>query len=163
MRTVHLLRHAKSDWNDEAIEDRERPLAPRGIKAARQLAQHLKKADFEVDLVLSSPARRTRETVELIRPALGKAEISFEKDLYGASAEELLKRLRRLPRKVAAVLIVGHNPGIEIVASLLLPEDAGLGRFPTGALASLRFPGNDWKSIQEGGAEAIGFITPKEL
>ena len=163
MKTVHLLRHAKSDWDDEALQDRERPLAPRGIKASRQLAQHLKTQHFEVDLVLCSTARRTRETLELLRPALGKAEIKFEEDLYGAGADELELRLRRLPKKVAAVLIVGHNPGIEELASLLLPPAAGPGHFPTGALSSLRLLVNDWKAIVEGEAESTGFITPKEL
>ena len=163
MKTVHLLRHAKSDWGDEGLEDHERPLAPRGIQASRQLAQHLKKGHFEVGLVLCSTAQRARETLELLRPALGMAEIKFEAGLYGAGADELESRLRRLPKKVAGVLIVGHNPGIEELASLLLPPSESPGHFPTGTLASLRFPVSDWNSIVEGEAESIGFITPKEL
>jgi phosphohistidine phosphatase len=162
MRTLHLLRHAKSDWNDERLPDHERPLAPRGIKAAHRLADHLEEAPLEVGLVLCSTAVRTRETLKLIRPALGKVEVKFEDDLYGAGADELEKRLRRLPRKVAAVMVIGHNPGIEALASVLLGPVAP-GHFPTGALASLRFSADDWKSIREGDAELTRFVTPKEL
>ncbi len=163
MKALHLLRHAKSDWADEGLEDHQRPLAPRGIKAARLLAHHLTKTHLMVDLVLCSTARRTRETLELLRPALGEAEISFEKDLYGAGPDEVEKRLRRLPRKVASLLVVGHNPGIEVLASLLLPPDEGPGHFPTGAMASLRLPISDWTTLREGGAELTSFWTPKEL
>jgi phosphohistidine phosphatase len=163
MKNLHLLRHAKSDWADESLPDTERPLAPRGIKAARQLAARLKGKPIEVDLVLCSTARRTRETLELIRPGLGKADIKFEDGLYGAGAEELIARLRRVPKKVDGVLVIGHNPGIEEAAWLLLGPDRAPGHFPTGALVSMRFVVEDWRSIQEGGAEPLGFITPKDL
>ncbi len=162
MKTLHLLRHAKSDWEEGALRDRERPLAPRGIKAARRLAEHFHKAPLEVDLVLCSTARRTRETLDLILPALGKVQVKFEDDLYGAGADALELRLRRLPRKVRAVLVVGHNPGLEELASLLLGP-SGPGHLPTGALLSVRFPADDWPSIRAVAAEAIGFVTPKEI
>jgi phosphohistidine phosphatase len=162
MRTLHLLRHAKSDWADEKLPDRERPLAARGVKAARQLALRLKEKPIEVDLVLCSTARRTRETLELIRPALGKADIKLEDGLYGAAADELIARLRRVPKKVGAVLVIGHNPGIEEAAWLLLGPDRAPGHFPTCALAGIRFAVEDWRSIEEGGGEPIGFITPKD-
>jgi phosphohistidine phosphatase len=162
VKTLHLLRHAKSDWADEKLPDKDRPLAPRGIKAARQLAARLKVKPMAVDLVLCSTARRARETLELIRPALGKADIKLEDGLYGASADKLIARLRRVPKKVGAVLVIGHNPGIEEAAWLLLGPDRAPGHFPTCALASIRFAGADWRSIQEGGGELIGFITPKD-
>ena len=163
MKTLHLLRHAKSDWDDESLPDQERPLAPRGIKAARQLAARLKEKPIEAELVLCSTARRTRETLDLIRTALGEADLKFEDGLYGAGAEELIARLRRLPKKIGAVMVIGHNPGIEEAAWLLLGPDRSPGHFPTGALASLRFEVEDWRSIKEGGAELLGFITPKDL
>ena len=162
MKTLHLLRHAKSDWEDGALGDHERPLAPRGIKAARRLAEHLENAPLEVGLVLCSTAKRTRETLELILPALGKVDVRFEDDLYGAEAGALEARLRRLPRKVGAVLVVAHNPGLEELASLLLGP-RGPGHLPTGALASLRFPTDAWGSIRAVAAEPIGFVTPEEL
>lgn len=111
--------------------------------------------------MLCSTARRTRETLELLLPALGKVEVGFEDDLYGAGAGELQARLRRLPRRVGAALVIGHNPGLEELASLLLGP-AAPGHFPTLALASMRFPVADWRSIREGAAEPIAFVTPKE-
>jgi len=162
VKTLHLLRHAKSDWDDRSLTDHERPLAPRGSKAARELAERLKKKRIEVDLVLCSTARRNRETLDLIRPALGSAEVKLEDDLYGASAEELIERLRRVSKKVGAVLIIGHNPGIEEAAWLLLGPDRAPGHFPTGAMVSMRFAVEDWRSIKEGSAEPLGFITPKD-
>jgi phosphohistidine phosphatase len=163
LKTLHLLRHAKSDWADESLPDKERPLAPRGMKAARQLAARLKEKPIEVDLVLCSTARRTRETLELIRPGLGKAGIKFDESLYGAGADKLIARLRGVPKKVGSVLVIGHNPGIEEAAFLLLGPERAPGHFPTGALASLRFEVEEWRSIEEGAAELLEFITPKDL
>jgi phosphohistidine phosphatase len=163
VKNLHLLRHAKSDWADESLPDKERPLAPRGIKAARRLAGHLEKAPIEVDLVLCSTARRTRETLDLIRAALGDVDVRFDDAVYGASAEELIELLRRLPKKVGAVMIIGHNPGLEEVAWLLLGPKKAPGHFPTGALASVRLGVEDWRSVAEGGGSPDGFIIPKEL
>ena len=161
MKTLHLLRHAKSDWENDALGDHERPLAPRGVKAARRLAEHLGQHPLQLDLVLCSTATRTRQTLELILPALGAVDVSFEDDLYGAGAGDLQVRLRRLPRSVNAVLVIGHNPGLEELASLLLGP-AAPGHFPTLALASLEFAEADWRSLRDGIAKPTGFITPKE-
>lgn len=163
VKTLHLLRHAKSDWDDKSLTDHERPLAPRGVKAARQLARHLEEAPIELELVLCSTARRARETLDLIRPALGDVSVKYEEDLYGAAPDELITRLRRVPKTVGAVLVIGHNPGIEEAARRLLGPGQAPGHFPTGALASMTFPTEDWGSIHNADAEAIGFVTPKGL
>ena len=163
MKTLHLLRHAKSDWVDDSLPDPERPLAPRGVKAARRLAEHLKQEPIRVDLILCSPARRTRETLQLLRPALGDAKVDFDEDLYGAAAAELLARVRRVPRKFDGVMIIGHNPGVEEAAWLLLGPDRAPGHFPTCALASLRFRADSWSEIKEGAGDLVSFLTPKDL
>ncbi len=163
MKTLHLLRHAKSDWDDKSLTDHERPLAPRGEKAARQLAKHLQESPIALDLVICSTARRTRETLELIRPALGTVSVKFDEDVYAASADKLIARLHRVPAKVGAVMLIGHNPGMEELAWLLLGPGRAPGHFPTGALASMTFAAEDWRSIREGGANPTGFLTPKEL
>jgi phosphohistidine phosphatase len=163
VKTLHLLRHAKSDWADDSLPDQERPLAPRGIKAARQLAQHLEANPIEVDLVLCSPARRTRETLELLRPALGSVAVKFDQTIYAAAGEELLTRLRRVSKNVGAVMIIGHNPGVEEAAWLLLGPGRAPGHFPTCALAGLRLPAAGWKEVEEGTADLVAFLTPKDL
>ena len=167
MNTLYLLRHAKSSWTDESLPDRERPLAPRGRRAAKRLAQHMRERGIAPQVVLCSPALRTRQTLELIGPALGAhAEVLFEDELYGAGAEQLLARLQGLPKGVGSALVIGHNPGVQDLAVLLAGhrnerERLG-GHFPTGALAALAFPGS-WASLGSGGAELTDFLVPRDL
>jgi phosphohistidine phosphatase len=121
-RTLHLLRHAKSSRDDPALADRDRPLSRRGLRNAAVLAERLSGAGFAPELVLCSPALRTRETFAAIEPALAAApEIRFEERLYGAGAEEIVAVLRSVPDAVGSVLVIGHNPGLEDLVSLLDP------------------------------------------
>ena len=113
MKRLYLLRHAKSSWKDTSLPDHDRPLSGRGRRAAKAIARHLREQDLEPQLVLCSTARRARETLERIQPALGAATVEFEHDLYAASADALLERLRRVPDTVASVMLIGHNPGLQ--------------------------------------------------
>jgi len=161
-----LLRHAKSSWDDPSLADRDRPLAPRGHKAAERMAEHLRSSAAPVDLVLCSPALRTTETLEHVGRAFGDAEIVVEDGLYGASDQELLDRLRRVPRDAEAVALIGHNPGVQDLALDLAGDGDDLQRmrakFPTGALAVLEFDGG-WAELAEGGGRLVAFVTPKDL
>src|SRR5690348_13288349 len=112
-RSLFVLRHAKSSWDDAALADHERPLAPRGRRAAERIAEHLSRTHVEPELVLCSTATRARQTLDLVRPALGSPKVSLEDELYGASAGGLGARLRRVPDDVESVLLVGHNPGLQ--------------------------------------------------
>ena len=156
-----LLRHAKSSWDDPALADHDRPLAPRGRRAAQLIGEHLRRERVPVSLVICSSALRARETLELVGPP---GEVRIEPQLYGASAEQLLKRVRQLPEKVDTVMLVGHNPGIQELAVRLAGEDAGLAgqKFPTGALSTLTFAG-PWRGLEAGGAQLAGFARPREL
>jgi phosphohistidine phosphatase len=117
--TVYLLRHAKSDWSDQTLPDHARPLAPRGRRDAKRIAKHLRRRGIAPMLVLCSSAERTRETLELVRPALGGAPVQIEDGLYAAANEELLERLRVLPEQSASVPVIGHNPGLQELALVL--------------------------------------------
>ena len=120
MRSLYLLRHAKSSWADPALSDHERPLAPRGRRDAKRIAAHLLELGIAPELVLCSTALRTRETLELIRPALDAAAIvELEAALYAAWAETLLERLREVPDERRSVMLIGHNPGLEDLALML--------------------------------------------
>lgn len=156
-----LLRHAKSSWDDPELPDHDRPLAPRGRRAAKLIRGHLREKRIPISLVLCSSARRTRETVELVGP---EGELKIEEELYSASSDRLLGRLRALSDDLETVMLVGHNPAIqELTAGLA--RDAGdlAGRkFPTGALATLSFTGS-WHSLAPGRAELVSIVTPKEL
>jgi phosphohistidine phosphatase len=154
-RTVYLLRHAKSSWDDPELADIERPLAPRGRKAAKKIARYLRDRDVHPELVLCSPAARARETLA----AIDEGEIRPE--LYGASADELLWVIRGLPDDASSVLLVGHNPGMEDLARSLAPLPGET--FPTGALATFAFDCERWADIEPGGAELVDYVVPREL
>ena len=162
MKRIMLLRHAKSSWDDATLSDHERPLAPRGRRAAAAIADHLHGNGLAVELVLCSSARRARETLERLGTSLGTARTSIEDDLYGASDDELLERLRRLPEPLESVAVIGHNPGLHDLAVGLTREGRRLERFPTGALAMLEFDG-PWADLGSGRVRLTGFVRPKDL
>jgi phosphohistidine phosphatase SixA len=108
---LYLLRHAKSSWKQPELADHDRPLASRGRRAAKAIARHLRERQIAPELVLCSTARRARETLERIEPALATAAVRREPQLYRASADVLFERLRTVPDDVASVMLIGHNPG----------------------------------------------------
>jgi phosphohistidine phosphatase len=168
MHTLYLLRHAKSSWSDPALPDEQRPLAPRGRRDAKRVAKHLVQLGIEPELVLCSSAQRTRETLELVRPALGATtSVVLEGELYAATADQLVERLHAVPDGVASVLLIGHNPGLQDLALLLASAGAELARleakFPTAALATLALPKGTWKELSETDAVLAAFVVPKQL
>ena len=158
---VYLLRHAKSSWEDPELDDHDRPLAPRGRRAAKLIGAHLRRERIEVSLVLCSSARRARETLEL---ADAPGEILVEEQLYGASSAALLERLRRVSDERDAVMLIGHNPAIHELAIELASEPGELTaeKFPTGALAALSFEGS-WPALEPGGARLDWLVKPRQL
>jgi phosphohistidine phosphatase len=167
MKRLYLLRHAKSSWDDPSIADDERPLSPRGRKAAVRMARHLGREAIRPDLVLCSTALRARETYERIAPALGDPPTRTENGLYGATAEALLERLRRVPEETGSVMLIGHNPGLQHLVTLLATRGPELRRvrtkYPTCALASLDLGSRAWSELQPGDAELVGLVTPNDL
>lgn len=168
MKALLLLRHAKSSRDDDSLPDHDRPLSKRGRRDAEAIAGHLALADLHLDLVLSSTALRTRETLAPIQAALKPRRVIFDHDFYLASATTLLDHLRRLDEAVVEVLVVAHNPGLHDLALLLADRrsTAGLppstGKFPTGALASFRWDGT-WRRLGPGVATLSAYVTPREL
>jgi phosphohistidine phosphatase len=171
VRTLLLLRHAKSSWDDPTLADRDRPLAPRGIKAATLIAEYLRAERMTPELVLCSPARRTRETVGLLQPALDKdTEVRIDERLYGAGVGELLETVRGVDDSIGSVLVVGHNPGLHDATAAL----AGAGgddaeameqlrtKFPTAALAILEVM-TGWAQLAAGQARLAGVVLPRRL
>jgi phosphohistidine phosphatase len=169
---LFVLRHAKSSWDDPALADRDRPLAPRGWRAVKALAEHVRTAGIAPDLVLCSSSRRTRETLDGL--GLG-GEHMIEPELYGASCHEVLERLHRVPEDVESVMVLGHNPTLQslvlrLTASEAAVDDSSDGsrladvrrKFPTGALASLTFDGS-WAELTPGTARLVAYVRPKSL
>ena len=166
MKRLFLLRHAKSSWDDPGLDDHERRLAPRGRRASKLIAEHLRRERIAPSLVLCSSASRTRETLERVIPTPDRTNVSFEDGLYQASSGSLLQRLREVPPHVDSVMLVGHQPAIQELALDLAGDGLDLARmtakFPTGALATLHFDGA-WSELGPGSAELVAFVKPKEL
>ena len=162
-----LVRHAKSAWDDPSLADHDRPLAVRGDKALRGLREYLSRVEHPPDAVLCSSARRAVDTLDGIRAALPKrASIDVTDELYMASTNTLLARLHGLNGKVRCAMLIGHNPGIENLALLLVGSgDAGLraqlaAKLPTGALVALSFDGR-WTQLGAETARVDALFMPR--
>lgn len=163
MKHLYLLRHAKSSWSDPSLADEERPLTPRGRKAATKLAKELRRREIRPTLVLCSSSRRTRETLALIGSSLGDPTIEVEEELYGAGSEGLLTRVRRVSDSVRSVLVLGHNPALHDLAFRLAPGSGPLlGKFPTGALAAFELDVPSWSELGQREARLVAYIVPRE-
>ena len=168
-----LLRHAKSDWKDNRLDDHDRPLAPRGLRAASRVGRFLREKGLEPDLVLCSTALRARETLDLVLTALAsKPEISYLKTLYLAPPSRLLDILRRQNPETGRILLIGHNPGLERLALGLAQDTAGpqagparrmAEKYPTAALTELAFENKSWAEIGPGTGDAVRFVAPRSL
>jgi phosphohistidine phosphatase len=163
-----LLRHAKSSWDDPALEDRDRPLAARGERAADMMRRYLDAEGVRPDLVVCSSAMRTRQTLARVLPALGtELEIRIEESCYTFDATDLLDRLTRVPDDVASVMLIGHNPAIEELAVRLCARGDRLDRltqkYPTGGLAEIELPAGGWHEVGERTGELTRFVVPREL
>ena len=171
MKTLALFRHAKSDWSDPRLEDFDRPLAPRGLKAAPRMAKAMKKLGLAPDLVLCSEAVRTRQTWDLAAPEIGAASrLEIRRSLYLAAPGELLQAIREAGPQAETLMLIGHNPGMESLAAVLAgpgSETAAFRRmakkFPTAALAVLTFEIADWRDAEPGTGTLTHFIQPRDL
>lgn len=169
MKRLAVLRHAKSDWGDPDLDDFDRPLNARGTKAARRIGEEMKARGLSFDLVLASTAKRVRETLEGVTETFGTLPIRFDAELYLASEQLLLDRIRAVPDDAASLLLVGHNPGVErLVADLSRDDEGGLRNrviagFPTAALALLELPADQWTDTRHGEADFVDLILPREL
>ncbi len=168
MKTLHLLRHAKSSWKDPGLDDHDRPLSKRGRETARAIAAYLRRAKIAPDLVICSTAVRARQTLDPIAKAIKPPKVVLEKRIYEVAREKIWKHLWRLPKSADCVLLIGHNPGLHDLALALADADSGElvpprgGKFPTGAMASFRFDGA-WKAVQPHTAMLYSYMTPKAM
>jgi phosphohistidine phosphatase len=164
VKRLYLLRHAKSSWSDSSLTDEERPLAPRGRKAAKKMAKALRRRRIRPALVLCSAARRTQETLDLIGSSLGHPTIETEESLYGAGSDALLARIRAVSDTVDSIFVIGHNPGLQDLAMRLAPDSKPLvEQFPTGALAAFELDAHNWIELGSTKARLVAYVVPREL
>ena len=168
MHQLHLLRHAKSSWDDDA-DDHARPLNKRGRESARLIGETLPRAAGTLDLVLCSSAQRTRDTAELALAGFVPApRILYEDELYLATDDMLMHRLRQLDERSTAVMVIGHNPGLhELAVALAAPGSAGFstlanGKFSTGVRARFVI-GTSWADIGSTRHRLVDYVTVKSL
>jgi phosphohistidine phosphatase len=166
IRRLLLLRHAKAEVPVGQLPDADRSLSARGRDSCRLVADYLSAEGLEPDLILCSPSRRTRQTVELIAGALpATVPVLTEDRLYLAPAEDLLTRLRDIDDGVPSVMVVGHNPGMHRLAVGLLAgtDRTRIPTFPTAALAVEDLVVGRWAELGSGTARLVSFVTPREL
>ena len=170
-RQLLLLRHAKSSWADPGLGDFDRPLNRRGRGAAPLMADFLAAKGLRPDLVLCSAAVRTRQTWASMAPKLGEdIPVKVLKSLYLAPPSRLLAAVRRAPDEAARLLVLGHNPGLERLAAELCGPGSDpkalatlAAKFPTCALAEIRFEAESWSELPEDGGRLEQFVVPREL
>ena len=168
MKTLTLLRHAKSGWDDLVSRDFDRPLNPKGQRAASMMGRHLRSLKLRFGHVVASPALRVVETLDHVGRGYGSVLApAWDQRVYLASAATLLDVIHDLPADADEVLLAGHNPGLEELILMLVPEGGALRdeveiKFPTASLAQLHFSG-EWDGVRRGAAELSFFVRPRDL
>lgn len=161
MKTLYLLRHAKSSWNDSNLQDFDRPLNVRGRETAPLVGRFIRKKNLRVDLILSSPAARARQTAALVKESAGlSAELRYDERVYEADAARLLEVVAQADDSADAVVLVGHNPGMEELLTFLTGESRSM---PTAALACLSLDLEKWGKARERAGRLEWLVRPKEL
>lgn len=147
MKTLLILRHAKSDWNNSQLSDYERPLNKRGKQDAPRMGQLLRDEDLVPDLIITSSAERALATAEAVADASGFAnEVKYTRRLYHAAPEQYIEVLHEAGEEYERVMVVGHNPGIEYLLELLTDANE---RMPTAALAQIELPIEQWADLDD--------------
>ncbi len=170
MRTLSLLRHAKSDWSSHDLSDISRRLSRRGQKSAPLMGRFMAEQNLQPDIVLCSSAARTRQTLELLLPELGGSpKVKYEDELYLASSGAMLARLKAVKAKYQHILLIGHNPGMHGLALGLCGGGSHDARFnlaqkyPTCALAVFSFDSENWSQLNQGDGHLDLYMVPRAL
>ncbi len=168
MKTLHLLRHAKSSWKDSALDDHERPLSKRGRETAKMIGAYLRREKIRPDMMVCSSAVRARQTLAPISKEIKARKVVFEKGIYDVPQRKLWKLIWTLPENADCVLMIGHNPAFHELALALADAKSRTrlppieAKFPTGAMATFRFDGA-WKELRPNGAAVSAFTSPKDI
>ena len=171
MKTVTLLRHAKSSWDDPVERDFDRPLNAKGRRAAVTIGQHMRTLGLHFDRVVASPAVRVKETIDGIEEGFGEGlEPHYDRRVYLASATGLLEVIHDTPDSADTLLLIGHNPGLEDLVFLLVPDREGDAerdkveeKYPTAAVAQIQLDITSWKAADPHIGKLIRFVRPRDL
>ena len=155
MKSLTLIRHAKTERDSASGRDFDRRLIKRGQDDSKRMGEEFRKLGLEFDLVLSSPAARAAETAEL-----AGLTSRFDERIYDAASSELLAIVQSVDNEIERLAMVGHNPGFERLASLLIGQ---IVEMPTGSLVEVEIPVDRWAELDDGNGRLVRFIKPKEL
>ena len=161
MKTLFLIRHAKSSRDDPALPDKDRPLDAHGKRDAPKMGTRLAKRDVKPDLILSSPARRALTTAEIIAKKLDYhvKDIAVDEQLYAAAVDDLLSVIHKLGDKLKRVMLFGHNPELTELAHRLSSE---ITHMPTCAVAEFTFSAKSWSDVGKAKPARVAFDYPKK-
>lgn len=162
MKTIILVRHAKSSWSDLRLDDFDRPLNKRGKRNAPFMGQKLKEKQIIPDIILSSPAKRARKTAIAIAKAIDfpKKKIIFDDNMYHSDAMYLLELVRNQDDGDETIMLFGHNPDFNDLADILLKQNP-VYNIPTTGIYCIKFDVDSWEKVQQGNGEAVFFDYPK--
>lgn len=161
MKTLFLLRHAKSSWKDAGQPDFERPLNERGKQAAPLIGKFMRKQKLSPDIIICSPAKRAAQTIARANAAASfTAPLRYDERIYEASVATLSTLVSQLDESAETVLLVGHNPGLEGLLEALTGE---VRRMPTAALAHVSLDIERWADVREQSGELVRLVKPKDL
>ena len=160
MKTLLLVRHAKSSWEHPGVSDHDRPLNDRGLRDAPAMGRRLAERGVAPDVILSSTAVRARTTAELIAHALefGAARVITDERLYGASADEVLRVIGELDDEVVCAMVIGHNPETASLAHQFSDE---IHEMPTSAVAEFTFDVDAWYELDGAEPVTVQVETPR--
>lgn len=162
MKTLIIMRHAKSSWSNAHLSDHERPLNSRGKQNAPQMGAHLKQEELTPQLIISSTAKRAASTAKLVAEASDyEGEIIYESEFYHAAPETYIEAVQQLSDEIDRVMVVGHNPGMEALVEELTGEEE---RFSTANVAVVQIPVLKWQEVDlAGDATLLHLWRPREL
>jgi phosphohistidine phosphatase len=161
MKTLYVLRHAKSSWDNNSLSDFDRPLNERGFETAPMMGEMMRENDFVPEIIVCSTAKRAEQTARLVKESAEfEAEIKFEKAIYEASPQTLLRIVSEIGDEFDSALIVGHNPGFENLVRVLTGKSETM---PTAALAVIDLKIESWSEINADSGNLRKFIRPKEI
>lgn len=165
MKTVYLIRHAKSSWDDPDLSDLQRPLNERGKRDAPRMGKRLKEKDLHPDVVLSSPAKRALSTAKRICNEIGfpKENVRTDRRLYHADEEGILSVIHEVKDKHDLIFIFGHNPGLTDFVNVVAQEDTTrfIENVPTCGVAAFTFDVDSWSKIEWKTGKMILYDFPK--
>lgn len=169
LRTLYLLRHAKSSWRDSELSDFDRPLNKRGLRARVDIASYMDQMNYRPDVIICSTAKRAVMTLDAVRPLVPDSKIVMDEGMYLADPQALAHRIEQVENDNRSILLLGHNPGLHMLALALSvpvsgPQFTALqAKYPTAALCVLQTHQQSWKPVTPNSYQLADFVLPREL